>query len=169
MQRRHQLKTPLASKNFLGKENSKFWSLELGRNPCLREQNNKATSITRALWAKERVTGWGWRGGQATVRILADQQSFLASIHFLTDVICAPPVPRPIMLLFMVQKSNFFSSEIYSQHSLLPFSRTHPSNNQDLYGCLSIWVSSPDLKVTWYSLHLFSQYHLSSSELAALY
>lgn len=58
--------------------------------------------------------------------------SFLPDIHFLADIICTLSVPRPTTLLFMIQKSNFLSSEIYSQHSLLP------SSNQDLHRFLAL-------------------------------
>lgn len=160
---------PLSSQQKLSRQREDLVQKFRAEKKLVSWRNNKAMSVTGALWANGGVTGWGWRGGQATVRILADCKSFLPSIRFPTDIFCAPPVPRPIMLLFMVPKSNFLSSEIYSQQNLLPFSRTHPSSNQELYGCLSIWASSPDFKVTWYYLHLSPQYHLFSSELAALY
>lgn len=102
-----------------------------------------------------RLERWGGRG-----KDFSRYASFLPRMHFVADIICVPFMPRSIMPSFMAPKSNLFS-KIYSKYGLLPLCRT---GNQKLHGCLSAWVSSPDLShliYTWF----FPQYHL----LAELY
>lgn len=90
------------------------------KKPVSWEQNNKTRSAAGDLWAKTSVQDGMGEVGRLWWGFQQLGKSFLPIVHFLTDIICAPPVPRPIMLLFVVPKSNFFSSKIYSQHSLLP-------------------------------------------------
>lgn len=53
------------------------------------------------------------------------QRAWVSARHtFLRDLTYAPLAPRPLTFFLTVLKSGPFSSELYSEHSLLPLPRT---------------------------------------------
>lgn len=110
---RHQPQKAVANKSFLGRGSSASKSPELGRNRCFEKQE-----IRTCPWGQGR--GARWAGGQAG----HSEHGFSAKHTFLRDLTYAPLAPRPLTFLLTVLNSSPFSSELYSEHSLLPLSRT---------------------------------------------
>lgn len=109
---RHQPKNAVA-KSFLGRGSSTSESPELGRNQYFEKQQIRA-----CCWDQGRGARWagGWAGHS--------KHGFSARHTFLRDLTYAPLGPRPLTFLLTVLNSDPFSSELYSEHSLLPLSRT---------------------------------------------
>lgn len=110
---RHQPQNVEAHKSFLGRGSSTSKSSELGGNRCFEKQHIRA-----CLWGQGR--GARWDGGRAG----HSEHGFSAKHTFLGDLTCAPLAPRPLTFLLTDFNSSPFSSELYSEHGLLPLSRT---------------------------------------------
>lgn len=148
---RHQPKNAVANKSFLGRGSSTSDSPELGRNPYFEKQQIRA-----CCWGQGRGARWagGWAG--------QSKHGFSARHTFQRDLTYAPLAPRPLTFLLTVLHSDPFSSELYSEQSLLPLSRT-PLLASRIFMEFPLQTSKSLIHT-----HLFPQYCLLSSELIVL-
>lgn len=120
MLKRNQIKTSLGAKALQAKGIASS-NVQSREEACVLGSKTIKLGVLLETCEQKREYRMGWERWAGCGEDFSSSVSFLPIVHFLTDIICAPPVPRPIMLLFVVPKSNFFSSKIYSQHSLRPF------------------------------------------------
>lgn len=168
MLKRNQIKTSLGAKALQAKGIASS-NVQSREEACVLRSKTIKLGVLLETCEQKREYRMGWERWAGCGEDFSSSVSVLPIVHFPTDIICVPPVPRPITLLFVVPKSNFFSSKIYSQHSLRPvFQDTLFQQSGSLW--MPYYLSFLSRLQSYLILppSFFFQYHLFYSESAVL-